>query len=209
LFASAAASKLIVGDWLLQRGVVENLLLGKNVELVREGLPVSSALVVVSESPLLSLVARLALLVFEVGAVALLAGPPLRDLYAALALVFHALNALVLGVTFTPIAIVYAVFVDWQSVAERVGLDRLPALPVRFTAAVAALAALVVGLGWNTGRAVRGVFNLGGGLDWRSIWYVLLPLALLWLAVGLWRGLANRSARRRAVVLKWNDVDSA
>ena len=56
---------------------------------------------------------------FEALVVLVLLDGRLRAAYLAAALVFHALNALLLVVTFTPILIVYALFVDWQGMVEQ------------------------------------------------------------------------------------------
>ncbi len=118
LFLSAALAKVALGRWLTAPDLVTELLLGKNVEAAREGLPAHAILPFVATHPLLSQSFRYGVLLFEALFVLVLLDGRLRAAYLAAALVFHALNALLLVVTFTPILIVYALFVDWQ------GMDR-------------------------------------------------------------------------------------
>ena len=130
MFASAAFAKGVLGTWLTAPDLVADLLLGKNVEAVREGLPSHAILPVVAANPLLSHAFRYGVLLFECLFVLVLLGGRLRAVVLSAALVFHALNALLLVVTFTPILIVYAMFVDWQAGIERFGashpMDRAP-----------------------------------------------------------------------------------
>ncbi|PYK04891.1 MAG: hypothetical protein DME66_08415, partial [Verrucomicrobia bacterium] len=115
-----------------------------------------------------------------------LLGGQVRAAYLAAALIFHALNALLLIVTFTPILIVYALFVDWQKAVARVVPrmrwlgDFLEAVPAGvLTAGVLGLAALA-GWWWNLTPTLRTTLQLGGWLDSRTIWLPVLPLALVW-----------------------------
>jgi hypothetical protein len=186
LFASSAFSKAVLGDWLTAPDLMTNLLLGKNVEAAREGLPSSAILPFVVAHPLVSAVFRYGLLLFEALAVSMLLGGRIRDAYVAAALVFHAVNALLLIVTFTPILVVYGLFVDWQAAVERVArrtggrrrwLARMPSwLLVAGTLAIASLA----GASCNAAPGLRSAIQLGGRLDWRTIWYPVLPVALAW-----------------------------
>jgi len=137
-------------------------------------------------SPLMSASFRVGLLLFEGLFVLVLLGGQVRAAYLAAALIFHALCALLLVVTFTPILIVYALFVDWQKVVAKVAphmrwlVDLLEAVPSRvLTTGVFALAALA-GWSWNLTPTLRTTLQLGGWLDWRTIWLPVLPLAVVW-----------------------------
>ena len=109
----------MLGRWLTAPDLVTELLLGKNIEAAREGLPSHAILPFVAAHPLLSESFRYGVLLFEGLFVLVLLGGRVRAAYLAAALVFHALNALLLVVTFTPILIVYGLFVDWQGRVER------------------------------------------------------------------------------------------
>ena len=129
--------------------MVTNLLSDKNIEAVLAGLRPCPLWPFVVASPLMSASFRVGLLLFEGLFVLVLLGGQVRAAYLAAALIFHALCALLLVVTFTPILIVYALFVDWQKVVARVAphmrwlVDFLEAVPSRvLTAGVFALAAL-------------------------------------------------------------------
>jgi hypothetical protein len=187
LFFSAALAKVALGTWLTAPDLVTELLLGKNVEAAREGLPANAILPFVATHPLLSESLRHGVLLFEVLVVLVLLDGRLRAVYLAAALVFHALNALLLVVTFTPILIVYALFVDWQWMIEQLtpgtrSINRLlrRAPSWLLTVGVLTLAALAA-WSWNLTPTLRGAIQLGGRLDWRTIWYPVLPLALAWL----------------------------
>ena len=187
LFLSAAFAKVALGSWLRAPNLVTELLLGKNVEATLEGLPTNAILPFVATHPLLSESFRHGVVLFEALVVIVLVDDRLRAAYLAAALVFHALNALLLVVTFTPILIVYALFVDWQGVTERLTphtrwiTPRLGWVPSwLLTVGVLALAALAA-WSWNLTHTLRGAIQLGGRLDWRTIWYPVLPLALAWL----------------------------
>jgi hypothetical protein len=121
-----------------------------------------------------------------------LLGPRLRDFMVALALTFHAVNALWIVVTFTPVMVVYGMFIDWHQLWQRIGWRWLPPQMYRLTqyidqipesGLVAGLfgVAILTGFSWNTDLGLRPVFNWGGLLDWRTIWWPVLPIALIWL----------------------------
>ena len=210
MFASAAVAKGVLGTWLTAPDLVADLLLGKNVEAVREGLPPHAILPVVAANPLLSHAFRYGVLLFECLFVLALFGGRLRAVVLSAALVFHALNALLLVVTFTPILIVYAMFVDWQAGIERLGaphpMDRAPgpACPLLAAGRRSRRVATLAAWSWDLTPTLRGAIQLGGRLDWRTIWYPVLPLALAWwlraslamLSVGIRRAWAGRAGRR-------------
>lgn len=120
----------------------------------------------------------------------------LRPFYVAAALSFHAGNALLLGVTFTPILAVYLSFVDWASfVPNGRRSARAEALPAQaLTAMPVVLAVIVAGL-WSTTAIPQSVINLGGILNWQTIW---IPVLGGLLAVPFVRSLPHRSRIRKA-----------
>ena len=186
LFFSAVLAKDVFGDWLTTPHLVTNLLLGKNIEAVREGLRPCALSPFVVASPLMSVSFRVGLFLFEGLFVLVLLGGQVRAAYLAATLIFHAFNALLLIVTFTPILIVYALFVDWQKAVAKVvphmrWLGRfLEAVPsVLLTTGVLAIGVLA-GWSWNLTPTLRTTLQLGGWLDWRTIWLPVLPLALVW-----------------------------
>jgi hypothetical protein len=186
LFFSATRAKYLLGDWLTAPDLVTNLLLNKNVEVVLAGLRPCALLHFVVATPVMSASLRVGVLLFEGLFVLVLLGGQVRAAYLAAALVFHALGALLLVVTFTPILIVYALFVDWQKAVARVMPrmrwlgDFLEVVPSGvLVGGVFALAALA-GWSWNLTPTLRTTLQLGGWLDWRTIWLPVLPLALVW-----------------------------
>lgn len=201
LFLSATFAKLVLGVWLTAPDVVTDLLLGKHVEAARQGLPPHAILPFVAAHPLLSESLRCGMLLFEGLFPLVLLGGRVRAAYLAAALVFHALNALLLVVTFTPILIVYGLFIDWQAGIERFAVqtrwitrlvEHVPSwLLIDGVLALATLAAW----SWDATPTLRTAIQLGGRLDWRTIWYPVLPLALAW---GLRASLAVANVGLRA-----------
>jgi len=186
LFLSAVVAKYVLGDWLTAPDRVANLLLSKNMEAVLAGLRPCALWPFVVATPLMWASFRVGVLLFEGSFVLVLLGGQLRAAYLAAALIFQALCALLLAVTFTPILIVYALFVDWQTAVARITprmrwlgdfLEGVP--PGVLTSGVLVLAALA-GWSWNLTPTLRRTLQLGGWLDWRTIWLPVLPLAIVW-----------------------------
>jgi hypothetical protein len=186
LFASATVAKCVFGGWVVGANTVPNLLLDKNVEAVLNGVPINPLAPLVATTPPLSQACRWGLLLFEALFMVVLLGGPVRDAYLALALVFHALNGLLLVVTFTPILITYALFVDLHGMARRLEpllawparvLDRTPSALLVWSAIGLAL---LVAASWNATPVPRTLLQLDGVLDWRTIWYPVLPVAVVW-----------------------------
>lgn len=184
LFLSAAVLKVAAGGtWLVYPSYMANLLLKKNVDAAIYGLPLNPLAPVIASSPLAHTAIRYQVLLFEALFVLGLFNRKLRSFFLALALVFHAIGGLWLVVTFTPVLIVYALFVDWQELRHRLWPTRLTlmdAVPSRVLVWSALSVAVVAGALWNVGGGLRAAVNLGGLLNWRTIWYPLLPVALIW-----------------------------
>jgi hypothetical protein len=162
--------------------------LEKNVDGVIDGLPANPAADWISQTPVFHESMRVGIVIFELSFLIALFSATLRKLVIPVALVFHSLNALVLGITFTPVLIAYAPFVDWQGLLDR-GFPRRPrrraptsTVPLTAIALITAGAAASL---WYANDALEEVITLGGVLDWRSIFYVVFPLALIWLVVQL------------------------
>jgi hypothetical protein len=203
LFASAGISKVLPsGNWLSYPDLVGKLLLESNVENVINGLPPNPAAGPIAETPVLHESMRFAIVALELSFLVALFSATLRNLVIATVLVFHSLNELLLGVSFTPILIVYAAFVDWQGLLDRVWPRRPPlAAPKRAGALVpiALIAAALAASLWYANDALEEVITLGGELDRRTICYPVLPLALVWLVaqvIAIVKRLRGRSPGR-------------
>ncbi|MBE9129715.1 hypothetical protein IQ258_27090 [Coleofasciculus sp. LEGE 07081] len=112
------------------------------------------------------------------------------DVIVSLALIFHAVNAIWLVVTTTPILIGYCIFIDWQAIkdfffpslkqessAHTVSPKLLTLLPL--------FLATILGLLWHSNLGLRTLFNLNGLINWRTVWYPILPIALGWFVATL------------------------
>ncbi len=118
-----------------------------------------------------------------------------RNLFIAVALVFHAVGAIWLSVTFTPILVVYGLYVDWQKLRERIWpnpVNVLAAVPTVALVAAAICAAIGAGALWNHGNGLRSVVNMNAWLNWHTVWYPVLPIVSVWLI------LTGKDAVRRA-----------
>lgn len=196
-FLSAALHKLHPdATWLGSPRFVSDLLLEKNVISALLGLPLNPVAPILSEFPQVAAVLRYGVIAFEGLFFLALFGPRVRSFILSQALLFHAVNALWLAVTFTPIAIVYGVFVDWEAIRERLvprhhGWARR--VPPRLLVGGALAVAVLAGTCWNLGEGVRGLVSLGGWLDWRTLWFPLLPLAIFWWTASALRLLRSSS----------------
>jgi hypothetical protein len=189
LFASAGISKLLPSStWFSHPDLIASLILELNVENVIEGLPANPTAGPIAETQVVHQSMRLGVVVLELSFLAALFSVTLRQLVIASALVFHSFNALLLGISFTPILIAYAPFVDWQGLLDRALPRRSPRPAPKHAAAlapIALIAALVAASMWYANDALEDVLTVGGALEWRTIWYLVLPLALGWLLVQL------------------------
>jgi len=206
LFTSAALTKVLDGGtWIGERDLLPNLMLERNVELARLGLPSNPVAPWLSHHLVAGYALQLSVLLFEGTFLLALTSREVRNLYVATALVFHAVNEFGLAVSFTPVLIAYGLFVDWQALAHRVPVRvRVPedvGDGVLAAGAVALAAALA--LTWRAGA--HALFDLGGLLTWRSMWIPVLPLAMWWFVRSAFAvarsGLAWTARRRTPLVV--------
>ncbi|MBC7788913.1 MAG: hypothetical protein H7Z74_03110 [Anaerolineae bacterium] len=194
LFLSAALLKIAAGGtWLDQPRFMADLMLEDNVDATIKGLPLNPLAALVSGNPALYRGLLYQVIVFEGLFFLGLFSRALRSFFLALAVVFHAVGAIWLTVTFTQILIVYALYIDWQKLRERVWpkrADVLAGAPSGVLIAATICLAVVAGAFWNQGNGLRSVINLGGRLDWHTVWYPILPLSLIWLVLAV-RGLVR------------------
>lgn len=200
LFLSSAVFKLALGGtWLHRPDLLANIMLDKNVKAAVRELPVNPLAPLIAQRAWLHVPLQGFLLAFEAGFILALLGRRIRNLILSTALFFHAINALWLVVTFTPILIAYGLFVDWQKLRQRL-LPGSSVLRVRVPSGAVVILALVsaiaTGLLWNTGMGLRSAINFGGQLDWRTIWYFVLPLAIIWWARSVWQIVVPAGAGR-------------
>ena len=178
LFASSPLFKVAFGGtWLKQHDLFSMLMLQRNVEAAALGLPTNPLAPWIAAHPSIGWSLQLGVLIFEGLFFLALFGRRLRTFFLTVNLVFHAINALWVLVTFTPILAVYAMFVDWQALRSRLAPRALPSLSARTWTAIALVLAPAIALTWHLG--LRAVFNAGGLVDWQTPWFVILPLAAI------------------------------
>lgn len=191
------------GAWLSHADMMANFFLNRNVEAAIYDLPLNGLAPFIASSPLIYLSVHATTLLFESLFFLSMINRKLRELFLSLALLFHAVNAIWLVVTVTPIFIVYCIFINWQGVKEAIfskisvraeqPLSRWLStnwLSARGLPLLALALATVVGILWfydlQTGAVgIRALLNLNGWLNWRTFWIPVLPISLVWLAATL------------------------
>jgi hypothetical protein len=186
LFVSSPLFKAAFGGtWIEYRDMFSMLMLERNIDAARQGFltnPVASWL---AGHRTLGYCLQLSVLAFEGVFFLALFDRRLRALFFAIALVFHSVNALWLLVSFTPILIVYLMFIDWQALWSRVAPRALPSPSARACTIVALEVAAAIALTWHLGA--RAVFSVGGLTDWQTPWFSIFPVAAILVVVHLVR----------------------
>ncbi|MEQ8384032.1 MAG: hypothetical protein RH949_16890 [Coleofasciculus sp. A1-SPW-01] len=187
LFLSSAIFK-ILGTWLSYSELIANFMLHQSIKATIYSLPSNSLVPFLSQQPLIYNSIRLFILVFEFCFFVSLFNRNTRNLFVAMALIFHATNALWFVVTFTPVLIVYLLYVDLQSIKEKV-LPRennwFNNIESNYLIIAAIAVAVTIGIFWNAHLGIRSIINLGGFLNWRTIWYPVFPLSIIWFVMSL------------------------
>ncbi len=189
MFFSAMLLKIAFGGiWLAHPDLLANVMLHKNIKAALLELPLNPLAPLIAQQPVLYTTLQISVLLFEGLFFLVLVDRDLRRLWLGLALVFHTVNANWLIVTFTPILVVYGLFIDWQALRERLWpwpiriADRL-SMPLLVGATLAA--SVVFGLAWDYGDGLRNVVRVGGLLDWRTIWWPFGLLGLTWISLAM------------------------
>ena len=205
MFFSAMLLKIAFGGvWLAHPDLLANAMLHKNIEAALIELPLNPLAPLIAQQPALFVPLQFSVLLFEGLFFLVLVDRDSRRLWLGVALVFHTVNANWLIVTFTPILVVYGLFIDWQGVRQRLWpwpiriADRLPT-PVLIAATL--LSSVAVGLFWDYGDGLRNVLRVGGLVDWRTIWWPFGVLGITWISLAtasLLRRLIYRVRRREA-----------
>ncbi|MDJ0599848.1 MAG: hypothetical protein QNJ37_13510, partial [Crocosphaera sp.] len=187
LFFSSAIFKFL-GTWLTFPELIADFMLKQSVKASIYGLPTNSLVPFLAQIPIIYNAMRLSVLLFEAGFFLSIFSRKLRNILIPLALIFHAVNALWFVVTFTPVLVVYFLFIDLQVIREKF----LPQ-PRKFLETISPnllqiatiMVAVIIGILWNSNIDVRSLINLWGIIDWRTIWYPVLPLAIIWLVISI------------------------
>jgi hypothetical protein len=204
LFTLAAWLKMFDGgDWLSHERLMANVALKMNIESVVIDVPLNPLGPLIGGTPLVYNTLRFVTLLFEGFFWTALLGRRWRGLVLSVALLFHAINALWLTVTFSAVLSVYLGFVDWHGLRMRLiprELKWFVSLPATILVVATLAAAIGAGMLWNAGGWLRGVVSLGETIDWRSIWYPVVPCALAWLGFSLASLVRGRRRRGGAPV---------
>ncbi len=187
LFFNSVIFKVAFGGaWLSYSDMMANFFLNRNIEAAVYDLPLNWLAPHIAQMPLIYLGSHITTLIFETFFFLSLFNRKIRDIFVSLALIFHAINGLWLVVTVTPILIGYGAFIDWQAIKDfffppKKGTSSPNTLSPKLLTLLVLFLATVSGLLWHSSVGFRALFNLNGLIDWRTIWYPVLPLALGWL----------------------------
>ena len=182
LFLSAGVYKALSSSpWLSAEESFAHVMMKARIKAAALGLPQNPAVQLFVDIPWLDWAMRRFVVLFEGCFVLALLHRGLRSAYLALALCFHSINAIWMAVTFTPILIVYGLFVDWERLLRRFWKDRspLPQVPGWSLSAAAIGFAVAGALLWYGTDLLHRLVTLGGILTWHTIWYPVLPIALV------------------------------
>lgn len=191
-FVSVIFKVAFGGAWLSYYDMMANFFLNRNIEAAVYDLPLNPLAPFIAQTPLIYLSTHVTTLIFETFFFLSLINRKIRDIFIASALLFHAVNALWLVVTVTPIMIAYGPFIDWQAIKDfLLSIFKLESLEEKISAnlspqlliCIALFSATISGLLWHGDVGFRALFNLYGLIDWRTIWYPVLPFSLGWLAL--------------------------
>lgn len=191
-FGSAVFKVAFGGAWLSHSDMIANFFLNRNIEAAIYNLPLNSLAPYISQTPFIYLSVHVTTLVFETFFFLSVISRKVRDLFVSLALIVHAVNALWLVVTTTPILIGYCIFIDWQAIKDfffpslRQEFGTHTVSPKLLTL-LALFLATILGLLWHSNLGLRALFNLNGLINWRTIWYPILPISLGWFVATLIR----------------------
>lgn len=191
LFVSSGVYKLLPGaNWLVHPDNFGNIVLQRNVELARLGLPQNPIAVLVATTPGLELTIRYLVVIFELAFIFVFFSRAFTFFILSWALFFHSLNAIFLLVTFTPILITYALFIDWESIGRWLRLTQVSLFgrtPFYILIGATVFGAIAAATFWNTTPLLRDAMNLGGLIDARTIWYPILPISTVAWAIATYQ----------------------
>ncbi len=182
LFCSSGIHKMMPSsEWFTQDGLFDKLLWNRWSIAAVEGYPVNPASYLCADHPWLDPAIRWAVFVFEL-TFPLILMRRFQALYLSLALLFHAVNGIWMVVTFTPILIVYGLFVDWPRILpeRRRGTPSRRVVPGALLIAGSAAFSVAVTALWMGSDVLESGLRVGERLNEISIWYPVLPVALIW-----------------------------
>lgn len=189
-FHSAVFKVAFGGAWLSYSDMMANFFLNRNIEAAVYNLPLNWLAPFIAQTPLVYLSVHITTLLFETFFFLSLINRKLRNFFVSMALMFHAVNALWVVVTVTPILIGYGMFINWQGIKNSLfSTWKLKLYPVNLSSKLLTLVCLfsatILGLSWHSDLGIRTLFNLNGLINWRTVWYPILPISIGWFTVTL------------------------
>ncbi len=189
LFASAALSKW---DWVINPRFVGDFMLGKSVQsYLRNGFPINPLVAPLAHSNFFIIPSQYIVLLFEAAFILVLFNRFARAIIFRVVLIFHSFNTFFLGIPFASVLSIYLAFPDWQALYQRfypkwLRLTWLKSLSSPFLVKGSLILAVLTGLLWDTTPIPRAVFGLFGLVDYHTIWFIIFPLSIIWIAVSIY-----------------------
>ncbi|MGF1480326.1 MAG: hypothetical protein ACFB4I_12680 [Cyanophyceae cyanobacterium] len=195
LFLSSAVIKIKEGDWITNPNYVSNFMLSKGIaSYLNNGFPVNPLGLLLARSRFLIVPSQYIVLLFETAFILVLFSGVARAIIFRLVLIFHSCNTFFLGIPFAAVLSVYAAFPDWQQLYERfyprwLRPTWLAKMPTVLLISSSLFSAALIGVLWDTTPIPRTVFSLFGLINYRTIWFVIFPLAVIWLVTSIYHWL--------------------
>lgn len=200
LFFSAGWHKAFNGEWLQTFDILKGILQYRLLHAYQGSPPTDETAIIiqaVTRLPWIYIPAQIGVVLFELLFPLALVHHGLRRMFLWLAILFHMLNRVLLGITFTPLIITYAIFVDWQWFVRRL---RLPT--VNWRRYIGVRGAHTIGIGvvlvhvatWNTTRSMRTLYD-GLGVPG----YLWIPMGILAVVQLIWMGIGGAYAVREKI----------
>ncbi len=175
MFFGAGYFKLRGGDWFGDMNLFPSLLINQNaIAVIRSFIP-NPLNHLIADIPLITIPLQFGGILFELCFPLAILNHRWRNLFVSTGLLFHAFNVFFLNIIATPMIILYLLFVDWQTVYERLWLPLRERFLRRLSTPVLIALLIMVVLLWTIAPIVR---PSSAALELRSIWYVVTPIAL-------------------------------
>ncbi len=192
LFASAAIIKFRKLDWITNPHFVSDFMLRKSVEsYLNNGFPINPIVPPLANFDFFIIPAQYIVLLFEAAFILVLFNRFARAIIFRVVLIFHSFNTFFLGIPFASVLSIYLAFPDWQALYQRfypkwLRLTWLKSLSSPVLVKGSLILAVLTGLLWDTTPIPRAVFGLFGLVDYHTIWFIIFPLSIIWIAVSIY-----------------------
>ncbi len=202
LFLTAGWRKISQLDWVIYPEFVAYFIQKEAVRSqLLNGSPVNPLVPFVSQTPWVYIPAQYGVMAFEFLFFTVLFFPIARFVLMRALPLFHAANAILLGIPFPGVLPMYPAFMNLSAIYRPVEryIPRIPAnTPLVVPIAVGFGLAALLGLTWNTTPIPRTIFDVGGLLTPWNMWKLIAAVAVVWYAYEAVRTLRRLSSPKLA-----------